>query len=93
MRVVASPEARVLIGERGGCLFVWAKTSRCCGAITFLQASTDGPKREFRHVEADGIDVYLAAGIREPPEELQIEVRGRRRRRLEAYWDDCAYVV
>jgi hypothetical protein len=93
MRVVASTEARELVRERGGRLFVWAKTSRCCGPITYLRASTEAPEREFRRVEADGIDVYFSAGIRELPDELHVELRGRLRRRLEAYWDGCAYVV
>ena len=93
MRVVASPEVRQIVREGGGRLFVWAKTSRCCGAITYLKASLEAPEREFRRVEAEGMEVYLAAGIRELPEELHVEARGRRRRRLEAYWDGCAYVV
>ncbi len=92
MRVVASPEAREVVREGGGRLFVWARKSRCCGSVTYLRASTEAPEREFRRVEADGIDVYLAAGIRELPKELHVEVHGRRRR-LEAYWDGCAYVV
>ena len=93
MRVVASTEARQLVREGGGRLFVWAKTSRCCGTITYLRASTEAPEREFRRVEADGIDIYFARSIRTLPAELHVEVRGRRRRRLEAYWDGCAYVV
>ena len=52
MRVVASTEARQLVREGGGRLFVWAKTSRCCGTITYLRASTEAPEREFRRVEA-----------------------------------------
>ena len=93
MRVVASIEAREFVRKKGGRLFVWAKTSRCCGPITYLQASTEAPEREFRRVEADGIDVYFATAIRTLPEELHVEVRGRSRPRLEAYWDGCAYVV
>jgi hypothetical protein len=92
MRVVATPEAQAAVREGGGRLFVWAKKSRCCGSITFLRASTDAPEREFRRVHADGIEVYLAAGIRDLPDELHVEVHGRRQR-LEAYWDGCAYVV
>jgi hypothetical protein len=92
VRVVASPEAREVVREGGGRLFVWARRSRCCGSITYLRASTEAPEREFRRVEAGDIDVYLAAGIRELPKELHVEVHGRRKR-LEAYWDGCAYVV
>jgi hypothetical protein len=93
MQVIASPEAREALRGGGGRLYVWAKTSRCCGSITFLKASTEAPEREFRRVEADGIEVYFAAGIRELPDELHVELRGILRKRLEAYWDGCAYVV
>jgi hypothetical protein len=27
------------------------------------------------------------------PDELHVEVHGRRRRRVQAYWDGCAYVT
>jgi hypothetical protein len=93
MHVVASPEAREAVQAGGGRLFVWKKTSRCCGPITYLQASTEAPGRDFRRVEADGIEVYFAAGIRELPDELHVELRGLLRKRLEAYWDGCAWVV
>ncbi len=93
MQVVASPEAREFVREGGGRLFVWARKSRCCGPITFLRASTEAPEREFRRVAADDIEVYFAAGIRKLPNELHVEVRGHLRKRLEAYWDGCVYVV
>jgi len=93
MQVRASPEARELVREGGGRLFVWTRKGRCCGAVTLLQASTEAPEREFRRVAAAEIEVYLAAGIRRLPDELLVEVRGRRRKHLEAYWDGCAYVV
>jgi hypothetical protein len=93
MRVVASLEAREAVRAGGGRLFVWPKRVRCCG-ITFLHASTEPPDREFRRVETGGIEVYLAGGFRELPEELHVELRGRRRHRhLEAYWNGCAYVA
>ena len=86
-------EAQEAVRARGGRLFVWPKRGRCCG-ITFLQASTEPPDREFRCVNSIGIEVYLAAGLRELPEELHVELRGRRRHRhLEAYWNGCAYLA
>jgi hypothetical protein len=93
MRLVASPEAEEVVRAGGGRLFVWSKRVRCCG-ITFLQASTEPPDREFRCVETGSIEVYLAGGFRELPGELHVELRGRRgHRHLEAYWNGCAYVA
>jgi hypothetical protein len=94
MEVVASSEARKLVQEQGGSLFVWTKRGRCCSPITYLHASTEAPgKGEFRRLEAEDIELFIAAGNRELPERLEIEVRGRRRPRIAAYWNGCAYVV
>ena len=93
MFVKSSPEAVELIQERGGKLYVWAKTSRCChGAITFLETSTEPGEQPFRRVEADGIELYFDERLAEPAE-LVVEAKGRRRKHVHAYWDGCAYVV
>ncbi len=91
MQLVASPEARQAVQERGGKLYIWAKRRRCCrGALVFLEAATEPPEREFRRVGADGIELWLDASLPREPDELHVELK---RRRLEAYWDGCAYVV
>lgn len=93
MRVTTSAEAKGLVRERGGRLYVWAKTSRCCrNSVTFLETSSEQGERRFRRVEADGIELYLEASMGEP-EELVVEVTGRRRKHVRAYWNGCAYVV
>jgi hypothetical protein len=94
MEVVASSQARKLVQEQGGRLFVWTKTSRCCRPMTYLHASTEAPDRgEFRRLEAEDIELFIAAGNRTLPEILEIDVRGRRRPRIEAYWNGCAFVA
>jgi hypothetical protein len=95
VRVVASPEAVDLVRERGGRLYVWTKSSRCCSRrLTWLEASTEpGERRAFRRVERAPIELYVPSGLSRLPEELVIEARGRRRRHLEAYWDGCAWVI
>ena len=94
MRVIASPEVVRRVQGEGGKLFVWARSTRCCsGSMTFLEAATEAPEREFRGVGGDGFEVFLDAHLGREPEELHVELHGRRRTRLAAYWNGCAYVV
>jgi hypothetical protein len=95
VRVVASSEAVDLVRERGGRLYVWTKSSRCCsGRLTWLEASTEPREgRAFRRVEGAAIELYVPSDLSRLPEELVVEARGRRRRHLEAYWDGCAWVT
>ena len=37
-------------------------------------------------------ELYVALGGH-GPKELHVDARGRRRKRVEAYWDGCAWVV
>jgi hypothetical protein len=94
MRVVAASEVVERVQSEGGKLFVWPRSTRCCsGRLTFLEASTEAPEREFRAVGGDGFDVFLDTRLARTPEELHVELHGRRRPRLAAYWNGCAYVV
>ena len=45
----------------------------------------------FRRVAAGGFDVLLDTGRRRAPRELVLELN-RRRTKVNAYWDDVAYV-
>jgi hypothetical protein len=93
--VAASNAARDLIRECGGSLYVWATDHRCCGGrLTLLDSSTSAPHTGFgsESIEADGFTVFLDAGRRGRPAELVLEVRGVRRKRIEAFWNGCAYV-
>ena len=92
MRVKASPEAVQLVQERGGKLYVWAKKTRCCGSVIFLETSSEAGERPFRRVPADEIELYLDERMREP-NELELDVGGLRRKHVHAYWDGCAYLV
>ncbi len=92
--MIAAPEVVERVQAEGGKLFVWARSTRCCsGSLTFLEAATEAPEREFRAVGGDGFEVFLDARLARAPEELHVELHGRRRPRLAAYWDGCAYVV
>jgi hypothetical protein len=98
VRVTTSAEAQELVQERGGRLYVWGKTTRCChDSITFLETASEPGGRRFRRVEAaglerQGLELYLEDRLAEP-DELVVEVVGRRRRQVRAYWNGCAYVV
>jgi hypothetical protein len=94
MRVVVSESAADLIVERGGRVYVWLRRARCCGAVTTLVTANQPPgRKEFERVEAtDGFELYLDTRIPRLPDELYFDVR-RFPRRVEAYWNGCAWVV
>ncbi|PZR98334.1 MAG: hypothetical protein DLM70_17450, partial [Chloroflexi bacterium] len=88
-RVIASPEVVRFIRERGGRLFIQADRHRCCGGsgVVLLDATTEPPVGgSFLRLEADGFELLLDLSIGQVPDELSIVLRGRRRRRLEAFW-------
>ncbi len=96
MRVLASPEAVAFIRDRGGSLFVWADRALCCtGELTFLEASTDSPgaERSFRRLSGGDFDLFFDAGARDLPDELHLDVKGWRTRKIRAYWNGCAYAL
>jgi hypothetical protein len=94
MHVVISDEAAELVGERGGRLYVWPKRSRCCGGlIRLVSRETAPPGVEFRRVDECGrFELYLPSALARRPDELHVEAR-RFPRRVEAYWNGCAWVV
>jgi len=94
MRVVVSNPASNLIEESGARVYVWPKKSRCCGAVTTLATSNEPPRRrEFVRFETvEQFELYLDARLHPLPDELHLDV-GRFPRRLEAYWNGCAWIV
>jgi hypothetical protein len=92
VEVIASQTAVEFVRERGGKLFVWSRAGRCCGGMTFLEASTEpDDRRAFRHLPADGIELYV--DLPRLPEELEIDVNGRFHRKVRAYWEGCVWVT
>jgi hypothetical protein len=94
MRLVVSTLAEEAIKEQGGRLYVWPRRSRCCGGTTTLSAATSPPARQdFRREEASTrFELYLPTQLTRLPDELHIDARGRSRR-VQAYWDGCAWIV
>ena len=96
MKVLASAEVAEYVSQRGGRLFVWTDPHRCCGGgVTFLRTAPEPPRQEhlFAPVEADGFELYFDGGSRIPPDEVQLVVKGLRRKRVEAYWNGCAFAI
>ena len=107
MRIVADDRVREHVGSRGGSLWVWLDPHRgVVGSHTYLEANTEPPgsSREtrftrssrrphrFSRLESDGITVHYDWGHRAPPDELLLEVKGIRHKRIEAFWDGCIFV-
>jgi hypothetical protein len=94
VRVVATEPASELIQAQGGRLYVWLKRAHCCGSVTTLVTAKKPPaQKTFRQVDRGGpFQLYLPIGLTRLPDELHLDV-SRRRRRVEAYWDGCVWVV
>jgi hypothetical protein len=94
MRVVASPEVAEAVRRTGGRLFVWPEHGKCCGRAGIRLATGSSPKAgvEFEQVAADGFELHLARTGR-APDELHLDVHGRRKQRVAAYWNGCAWVT
>lgn len=95
MKVVATSEVVDLVRERGGRLYVWTDPHRCCrGGVTYLLTGSKARQgRTFTRLPADGFELHLDPGAMEPPDELHLEVKGWRTKRVEAYWNGCTFVV
>jgi hypothetical protein len=94
VEVLISETARDYISQRGGIVFVRPHSHRCCsGPLTLLDTSTSPPvdATEFESFPAHGVDVRFRPGASGRPNELSIDMRGRRHPRPVAYWDGCAY--
>jgi hypothetical protein len=60
--------------------------------MTFLDASTQrDDRRAFLRVPAEGIELYV--DLPRLPALLEIDVHGRLRRSVRAYWDGGAWVT
>ena len=93
--VLSTPSVGDAIREQGGNIYVWADTHRCCGGgVTFLRtAALPAQGHEFRRVEADGFELFFDPGGRPLPDELHLDLKGFRRKRVAAYWNGCAFAV
>jgi hypothetical protein len=93
---ITDPAAADFIERRGGKLYVWPLHHRCCGGLLTLLASsvtTPPTGKKFHRLPADGFDVYLDISFRDMPSELHVKLKGLRRKRIDVYWNGCAFLV
>lgn len=97
MRVEVSSEAEEFVRGRGGRLWVWAAHPRVCcwGTPAYLYAATEAPPDPdgFIPAHAAGLEVWYRIRGDRRPDVLEIELRGKRRPHVEAYWDGCIYAL
>jgi hypothetical protein len=93
VRVEVSSEAADFVRARGGRLWVWSATPRLCcsGAPAMMHAATEPPPGLTGFAPAAGapLEVWFRAPGGRRPDVLEIGLAGRRRARVEAYWDGC----
>jgi hypothetical protein len=98
MRAEVSAEAGEFVRGQGGRLWVWAAHPRVCcwGTPAYMHAATKPPGLSgFCTVplaEA-GLEIWFRAPAGRLPDVLEIAMRGRRRPRIEAYWDGCRFAL
>ena len=95
MRLVASDPALEFIETHGGRLYIWMKKNRCCGGGLTLGTATEAPPHiTFRQLDNDctRLALFVPETLSRMPDELHVELC-RFPRRVEAYWNGCAWVV
>lgn len=97
MRVEVSPDAAGFVAARGGRLWVWTAYPRgcCAGVPAYMHAATELPRGRdgFRRIDWPGLELWFLAPAGSQPDVLEIGLRGRRRPRVEAYWDGCLFAL
>ncbi len=95
MQIDISAEASDFVRAHGGRLWVWAAHPRMCcsGTPAYMHAATERPAAlsGFRTVPVASADleIWFRAPAGRGPDVLEIAMHGRRRPRIEAYWDGC----
>lgn len=82
------------MAARGGVLFLRVRHNRCCsGGLTYLDASTNarGDGEGYETVSEMTPEVRLFHLGSVLPSNVSVEVRGKVRPHLVAFWDGCAY--
>jgi len=97
MRVEVSPEAEEFVRGEGGQVWVWAAHPRLCclGVPAYMYAATKPPPdpSAFSLLYAAGLEIWCRIPGDRRPDVLEIGMRGKRRPRVEAYWDGCIYAL
>lgn len=95
MRLEVSAEASEFVRARGGRLWVWSARPRvCCStASSYMHAATEPPANldlsGFSRVDSDELEIWFRPRGDLRPDTLEIAMYGKRKPRVEAYWDGC----
>ena len=97
MRVQIGQEAAEFVAARGGRLWVWAAHPRlcCAGTPAYMHAATGAPPglSGFTRIPVADMELWFRAPAGPHPDVLEIGLRGKRRPRVEAYWDGCLFAL
>lgn len=95
MLVVSKPGVADVVRESGGRIYIWTDPHKCCsGALTYLKTgSAPEPGRRFIRFDAEEFELWFDPGARPAPDELHFDLKGFRKKRVEAYWNGCAFAV
>lgn len=97
MRISATPEARRIVRDSGGMLFLRLRkhAAGLRAPLPTLAVSTEPPGPEaldYRRFQVKDIVVFLPPNV-PAPYEIQLQVRGWLRRRLHAFWNGSQFVL
>ncbi|HUV57955.1 MAG TPA: hypothetical protein VMV96_04035 [Acidimicrobiales bacterium] len=92
--IVLGDGVEAFVAPRGGVVNLSRRCSRCCsGTLVFLDAdvSTSDAAPALRSWSVGAVEVRLVTPMVSLPSKITIEMRGRRRPKLVALQDGCAY--
>lgn len=97
MRVEVSPDAAGNVLAAGGVLWVWAAYPKLCcsGTPAYMHVSTSQPNTDlpFKRVPHPDLEIWFRAPAGREPDVLEIGMHGRRKPKVEAYWDGCRFAI
>ena len=107
MKIVATPKVADYIADHGGAVWVWLDPRRGpVGSYVWLEAHCEPPRaskrssftrssrrpHRFKAMEDAGITLHHDFGRLALPEELHLDLKGLKNKRLEAYWNGSIFV-
>ncbi len=95
MRVATTEEFDSFVAIRGGVAYVDLATHGCCsGGLRVVEVTMSPPRgaAAYRTFTAGRIRVAVGPSVGRGPDELALEMTGRRRRSPRGTWDGCAFV-
>jgi hypothetical protein len=94
MKILATPQLADFVRERGGALFVWVDRLVTSPDVGYLETSTESPgaEREFVRFSSEGFELLFDGGAAGLPEELHLVLKGRRTKRVRAYWNGNSFL-